>query len=451
MFPHDIPFLLPVDAVFTVRGPRQVGKTTLMKRMVRRLLGEGVPPRSIMYLDVEGANLRTSHELQDALREYLEWMRSSFPEHRAYILLDEITGIESWGTAIRVLHGRGDLQNCTVVCTGSHARDVKRGAERAPGRKGAVEAWDWVMMPLAFRDFVAMHDPDLAGCLPTFDPTNPKEAYEATQEIELHQRKLHPLFDRYLLTGGYPHAVSAEAAHGQIPPRVYRLHQEAFRGEIVRAGHREDLFRELVSWVSASRMGREFNWSDGSGGTAIGSHHTVREYLEDAQAAFLWHIVYRVKNIDSPVQAPRSPKKLYPVDPFAWYVLKSWVSGSSNPWRDAMQSFGDSTETGVMVESVVGDHLRRWRGPFTLYHRASQGNEEIDFVTFADDSRALIEVKYRAAIKPAHKKALRKYGGGILVTKRDCFLDRDNNVSGLPAPAFLAGLPSSLTLFPSVE
>lgn len=451
VFPHDIPFSLQMDAVFTIRGPRQVGKTTLMKRMVLRLLKEGVPPRSIMYLDVEGANLRTSHELQDALREYLEWMRSSLPEHRAYILLDEITGIESWGTAIRVLHGRGDLQNCTVVCTGSHARDVKRGAERAPGRKGAVEAWDWVMMPLAFRDFVAMHNPDLAARLPTFDPANPREAYTVTQEIELHQREIHPLFDRYLLTGGYPHAVSAEAQDGRIPPRVYRLYQEALRGEMVRAGHREDLFRELVSWVSTSRLGSEFNWSDGSGGTAIGSHHTVREYLEDAQAAFLWHIVYRVKNIDSPVQAPRSPKKLYPVDPFAWHVLKSWVSGSSNPWRDAVQSLGDSAQMGIMVESVVGDHLRRWRGPFTLYHRASRGSEEVDFVTFADNARALIEVKYRTVIKSPDKKVLRKYGGGILVTKQDLFLNQENNVSGLPAPSFLAGLPSSLTLFPSIE
>jgi predicted AAA+ superfamily ATPase len=106
---------------------------------------------------------------------------------------------------------------------------------------------------------------------------------------------------------------------------------------------------------------------------------------------------------------------------------------------------------GVMVESVVGDHLRRWRGPFTLYHRASQGSEEIDFVTFADNARALIEVKYRTTVKAADKRALRKYGGGILVTRKELFFSQDNNVCGLPAPSFMAGLPSSLTLFPSIE
>jgi uncharacterized protein len=451
VFRPDIPFDLEVDAVYALRGPRQVGKTTLLKRVVEERLGDGVPARTVMYLDVEGANIRTAHELQEAVRMYLEWVRSSYPEQRCTILLDEITGVESWGTAIRVLHGRGDLEGCTVVCTGSHARDVKRGAERAPGRKGVVEAWDWVLMPLCFRDYVALQAPEVAARLPTFDPTTPGDAYAAVQEIELHQRTLHPLFDRYLVTGGYPHAVSAEAAEGRIPPRVYRLYQEAFRGEVVRAGHREDLFRELVSWISASHLGSEFNWSDGSGGTAIGSHHTVREYLEDAQAAFLWHVLYRVKSLDSPVHAPRSPKKLYPVDPLTWHVLKGWVAGSRDPWGEAVMSLGDPQGLGVMVEAVVGDHLRRWRGPFTLYHRAAQGDEEIDFVTFTGTDRALIEVKYRNTIKGRDSKTLRKYGGGLLVTRKDLFMDEDNRVAALPAPSFLAGLPAPLTLFPAVE
>jgi len=448
---HEVPFDLHADAVLTIRGPRQVGKSTLLKRLVRRLIRSGAPTRTIMYLDVEGANLLTPHALQVAIREYLDWMRSSFPDHRAYIFLDEITGIKSWGTAIRVLHGRGALRNCSMICTGSHARDVKRGAERAPGRKGAVEAWDWIMMPLSFRDYIAMHQPSLVRELPTFDPTRPAEAAEVVQDVRLHERTIVPLFQRYLLTGGYPHAVSAEAEHNEIPARVYRLYQEAFRGEIVRAGHREDLFRELVSWLGVDRLGAEFNWSDGSGDTAIGSHHTVREYLEDAQAAFIWHILHRVKSVGAPTPAPRSPKKLYPVDPFAWHVLRSWVSGSTNPWGDSMAFVARPKELSMLVESIVGDHLRRWRGPYTLYHRAAQGSEEIDFVSFAGEERALVEVKYRNQIRPADKKVLRKYGGGILVTKDAVFWNKDDGVAGVPIPFFLAGLPEPLTLFPSLE
>jgi predicted AAA+ superfamily ATPase len=448
-FRHPSPLPIDRDAVLALRGPRQVGKTTLMKRIVRELLEASVPPTSIMYLDVEGANLQTPYELQEAIREFVEW-RPPSPGGRRYLFLDEITGIDEWGRAIRVLAGRGTLEGCSVLCTGSHARDVKRGAERAPGRKGDVEAWDWIMMPLSFRDYVSVHDPDLGEKLPELDLSDLPGAFEAAQDIALHHENLHPLFERYLLTGGFPHAMSTEAEDGVIPQRVYRLHQEAFRGEIVRAGHREDLFRELVEWVGENRLGGEFSWSDGSGSTSIGSHHTVREYLEDAQAAFLWHILYRVESLDAPARASRSPKKLYPADPFTWHVLNSWVSPSSEPWQEAIELLEDPAELGLLVESVVGDHLCRWRGRFALYYRHSQRKEEIDFTVF-DDKRLLVKVKYRNRIRQSDFSALARHGGGVLVTKDTLFFDEESKVLALPAPSFLAGLPHDLSLFPSVE
>ena len=40
-------FDLEKDAIYTLRGPRQVGKTTLIKKMIRNLLKNGVEPQSI--------------------------------------------------------------------------------------------------------------------------------------------------------------------------------------------------------------------------------------------------------------------------------------------------------------------------------------------------------------------------------------------------------------------
>ena len=42
-------FEFSTSKVYTVRGPRQVGKTTLQKLLIRKLLEEGVPPQSILY------------------------------------------------------------------------------------------------------------------------------------------------------------------------------------------------------------------------------------------------------------------------------------------------------------------------------------------------------------------------------------------------------------------
>jgi len=38
-------FALEKDAIYTLRGPRQVGKTTLLKKMIKNLLKNGVKPQ----------------------------------------------------------------------------------------------------------------------------------------------------------------------------------------------------------------------------------------------------------------------------------------------------------------------------------------------------------------------------------------------------------------------
>src|SRR6187401_1360292 len=65
-----LPFQFDRDAVYTLRGPRQVGKSTILKRQIAALLAEGWPANAILYLDVELAGLETARDLVEALRAY---------------------------------------------------------------------------------------------------------------------------------------------------------------------------------------------------------------------------------------------------------------------------------------------------------------------------------------------------------------------------------------------
>src|SRR4051794_38039402 len=67
-----LPFTFERDAIYTLRGPRQVGKSTVLKRQIAALLADGWPARRILYLDVELAGLDTPRDLIAALREYLD-------------------------------------------------------------------------------------------------------------------------------------------------------------------------------------------------------------------------------------------------------------------------------------------------------------------------------------------------------------------------------------------
>jgi hypothetical protein len=453
VFEHDIPFELDVDGVYTLRGPRQVGKTTLLKTIVRQLLTErNIHPRCILYADIGATSVASDDDLQAFLRSFLEDAGQREACERTYILLDEVTGITDWGAAIRVLYDRGKLTDTTVIATGSHALDVKRGGERAPGRRGRIEEPNWILMPLSFRDYVEVQAPDLSERLDDWSSLEPEALAGEAVEFHAHRRRLDDLFGRYLRTGGYPYAIAAEHREGRIGRDAYRLFRDAIQGEVARGNYRQSFFRELVAWMGHGRLGREFSWRDASGETKIGSKDTARRYLEAVEQLFVWHVFYRVMNPDKPREALRSPKKLYPADPFAWHALSAWATGKRDPWKATLDTLSDPTEMGELVEAVVADHLRRRYGHFSFYFRQSGGGREIDFVCFDDsEDRLLAEVKYRNRIRKKDAKPLVDEGGGLFLTKTTFEWDPERNVLALPVHYFLAGLPVRLTLYPSRE
>src|SRR5688572_21158554 len=104
-----LPFRYDRDAIYTLRGPRQVGKSTILKRQIAALLAGGWPARAILYLDVELAGIETASDLVEALRAYLDSqasLRNVTPSgvgERMAIFLDEVTRIQDWAGAIRGL------------------------------------------------------------------------------------------------------------------------------------------------------------------------------------------------------------------------------------------------------------------------------------------------------------------------------------------------------------
>lgn len=453
VYEHDLPFELDVDGVYTLRGPRQVGKTTLLKRLVRELLEErGIHPRCILYADVGATAIDGENELQSFVRAFLEDAEQRDVCGRKYVLLDEVTGITDWGKAVRALGDRGQLRNTTVIATGSHALDVKRGGERAPGRRGRIDEPDWILMPLGFRDFVEVHAPEVVRDLDAWSCVTPTSLAEEAVEYHAHAERLDHLFDRYLRTGGYPYAMAREQREGKIDRGAYRRYRDAINGEVSRGNLRESYFRELVSWAGHKHLGREFSWRDASGETKIGSKDTARKYLEAAEQLFVWHIYFRAVRPGEPREALKSPKKLYPADPFAWHTLSAWATGKRDPWEATTDTLADPERAGELVEAVVADHLRRHFGHFSFYFRESGGGGELDFVCFEEPGDRLdAEVKYREQIRKRDARTVDDVGGGFVLTKNTFEWDAERQILALPVHYFLAGLPWRLTLYPPRE
>ncbi len=425
--PTTIPFDFEQDLVYILRGPRQVGKSTLLKLCVRQLLESGYAPRRICYLDVESAGITSYAALLQLLNGYLDWVRDGAggtdrQRERIAILLDEVTIEPQWSTAIRVLADEGRLRNVTLVATGSNSNDLGTGGDRLPNRRGKGSTLDWQLHPLSFRDYLDLTEPEITRALPRLTHAQrfePAVVWEAAREAQLYHDVLEARFFRYLTTGGFLLAINEELKHGYVPSYIYDTYRSAILGEVARLGRRDDMLRPIVAWLDG-RLGQEFDWSTMAAETAAGTHVTMRELVTVIERAFVWHVYWRTLRVDADAScapALRSPKKLYPADPLTWHTLAAWSRGNRPAWEMTLETLADATKMGHLVESVVADHLRRIAGPYAYYYRSKDG-QELDFVVCKHGTAiGKMEVKYRNAIGDRDRYSLRVSGGGLLLSK----------------------------------
>jgi len=218
--------------VIVVRGPRQYGKSTWLEHGVLATV-ESFGPGSAFYLN--GDELRDSDHLVRAIRELLP----SFSAHSRVrrLFIDEITAVNNWQKAIKILADAGELRHILVVTTGSKAADLRHAAERLPGRKGRLARTDYLFAPLPFTEFQRV----CAGLLGN-------DAVVA-----------------YTLAGGSPLACAQIAEHGHIPEFVIELCRDWIVGEFSASGRQrasligvmDCLHRFGASPVGQAKLARE--------------------------------------------------------------------------------------------------------------------------------------------------------------------------------------------------
>jgi len=387
--------------IHVVRGPRQVGKTTDLKLLVERALAEGRPARSIVYLTLDLLEGQPHAELAEAVTRAKTLARHR--EGPGIVLLDEVTGVPRWQTAVKALWDDGTIAHDVVVCTGSSAIDLQTGAaERLPGRRG--EGRDHLVLPQTFASFArALNDSIPASpCLTIAEIRTP--AGEAVlREGRLHTAALKDALSLYLKFGGLPAAV-AEAATGAVDPseRVKRVLYDSLVKEIQRRGagipaaHAllERVLRSLGSNTDWSRMAREMEVPLGRRrGTP--SHHTLRDYIELLASGYFLFVVYFWR-AGSQTNSLSNEKKVFFADPLLHTIALDLVPGLS---ADLPALVENAVGLGLyrryeprerLIESfLLPDRLHVWR-------TARAG--EVDFVAGPRRELDVVEVKYQRRI-----------------------------------------------------
>lgn len=397
---HSLKRELPPKNLLIV-GPRQVGKTTSLKLKILDLIKNGTNPKNIFYFTCE--LLSKKEDIVDAIQEF-----DRLAQGKKYILLDEITFVKDWQNAVKFLLDSPICRDKITYITGSSTAGLKK--EMFPGRDIEIIKF----LPLMFREFCSLfgserlkeHVGKKAATLP-----EARTFYSLMPFAD----ELASLFEKYLLCGGFPPSMYGLMENGSIGERVFDTYFNWVVSDMAKLERSERIFISVIQGV-VKNCGSKFSLNSIAKEMEIGSHVTVRDYLELLEELYVVRSFFQKKRGRS---AYRSDRKAYFIDPFLFRVFYRRFSGTYEIPYERQPS---------LVEGVVGEHLKRSFEDVYFF----SGKKEIDFIV----NDAGIEVKYGSASEKDFPKSDLKTR--ILLSKSDFKTAKE--VMIVPVCIFLAAL-----------
>lgn len=264
-------------ALFILRGARQVGKSSWLKT----LLFQYPQPSQAFYLSCE--NIEHFKELSSIL--------SSIRKHRSLILLDEVSYVKDWTRSVKYEIDSG--YKGTIIVTGSHAADLRQGADTLPGRFGAGR--EIHLHPMDFEEYLSCREQ--AGWLK-----------EPRKEMLLN----------FFRSGGMPASVAESGAEGQIPQGALETYSRWIEGDAARAGKNKAFLNGLMAQI-AIVVGTPVSLQTLAKKTEISSHHTIQEYIHFLEDSFALRTCYAL-DPHTGASRFRKGKKFYFTDPILYWA-----------------------------------------------------------------------------------------------------------------------------------
>ena len=315
-------------------GSRRVGKTTLLRQMIKLLL-HTIPPKHILYLllDHPQVSQSTIFELIAQFRNHFALDRST----KLYLFLDEVQYMKRWEQEVKAL---GETENVQIFLSGSASSELLAKKSFLTGRVKT-----YTMQPLDFAEFLEFRKATIKET----------ESYKYTKYCE-----------EYLRIGGYPEYVLSED-----PSYFSDLVNDVLYKDIIRMYDLKnpDVLKDLLLLL-ADRTGQQATYTKLSHILNV-KNDTVKEYIYYLKNTFLIDELPRYAT--SRAKRIYAAKKFYIADNGMLYHLLGTLSH------------------GAAFERTVYRALRDMSTSVSFYY---ENQQELDFVIERGHGPELWEAKY---------------------------------------------------------
>ncbi|OGC41852.1 hypothetical protein A2Y85_03360 [candidate division WOR-3 bacterium RBG_13_43_14] len=428
---------LDAPGIYILTGGRQVGKSTLMKLLIKNLLFEKrAAPRQISYVACD--LFERYQELVLVMQQVFEEMDR---EKYFYLFLDEITYVREWDRAIKHFADLGYFKHGYLLITGSDSIVLKESMKKFPGRRGKADTTDFHYYPLSFSNYALLVAPDQKAAINGFKKSivSPQALAEMSPDLlekctaKIDVKVISERFENYLLTGGFLSAINGFANSGRIDKFIYRIYQEWVIGDFLKRNKREFFLKDIITALT-DRLAKQVSIHSIASQTEIQHHATVQEYLEILQDMDVLFIQPALRE-DKLRPAPKKARKIHFSDPFIAQALIAWAFKVDEPWVFAEKNVArESALKENIVEGCISALLRR---NYPTYYIKADG--EVDIAILTGRTFLPIEIKWSESLKKADLKQILKYKKGI-VGYKGLRIGKYEHLLVLPIP-LLALLP----------
>lgn len=262
-------------AIVILTGLRRVGKTTLLKLLIKQLIQKGIAPKHVFYISLDDYSLEKK-SIIDIVAEYRK-IQKIHMEEKIYLFLDEVTYKDQFHRQLKNLY---DQQNVKIYASSSSSSVLKDKKAFLTGREIVLE-----VLPLDFDEYC-----DFKGL--------------RIKKSEAYLKESH--FEEYLKTGGMPEYVlklDREYLTTLVDDVIYK-DIVAFHG-IKNPQGIKDFFALLMEragkQVSINKIANILKFSP----------DTAKRYLQMFEETYLVHLVPRYGKLNERIL---SPKKIYAAD-----------------------------------------------------------------------------------------------------------------------------------------
>jgi predicted AAA+ superfamily ATPase len=337
-------------------GPRQSGKTTILKQLDAELRTAG---RKTLWLNLDFEDDFHHVSSQGA---FLQKIRLELGKSSGVVFIDEIQRKENAGLFLKGLYDQG--LPWKLVVSGSGSIELKEKiSESLAGRKRMFE-----LSTVSFGEFSDFS-------------TGYRYKDRLNEFFRTEPAKTDQLFREYLMYGGYPRVILADTHQEKLATinEIFRSYLEKDIVYLLRV-EKSDSFSNLVRLL-ASQSGKMVSYSELSATLGL-SLATVKTYLWYLEKTFI------VRKVTPWFTNIRKEITKSPVYYFCDIGLRNFSSGSFGALSDSEAGFAFQTMIHAMLRErfpLADTMIHYWR---------TKDKAEVDFVIRRGNVVTPLEVKY---------------------------------------------------------